>query len=492
MIITLYKRIDPDPEENWSHAADINYLKRIKKILTDELGKKFKFGKIEKLLTNPESSFEEVRKILVEYNIRQKSIDTIEEYYIGLQGEQANHAPSQKNIAVRLLLSSFGHTMSDREDELHDMDDNTRSEQYRLWGKTPNYLFDNKTPESFVQIYDPEWSMNGITYLIRTEKEADFYRDYSRTFTQEEYEFMDETSHLWWKSDKKVSSIDIDTLKMFCDRWDWLHARHPDFFRVRFNWFSIHINYINKVVDVWQESTDKTFLTRQEAEKMIEFLRSADDHINFIKKFAPDDYEVFSPYKEDAYRTLIVNNLSMLCFYVLPEMDKKCMSEAFESGDEEIVIMYIWERIRDFDKETFLKRAREELSIEMPGDVWTELGDEEDMIRYDMLVALWRLWKHPDDIMVIEEWMFSDLDTFFDFLDEKDELAKIEAWKLFEKLFLFAEKVATLPEICRERIIDTWNENFEITKEQKYILKKFGSDDTTKKKLTRIIEVLES
>ena len=272
-----------------AETASINYLKRIKKTLESSLGKKMKFGSIEKKLHEHELDFENFIDFL-EQQYPKVRYDTwaLEINFIWWRNElEQKQKESKAGNTQRkdIILYAYNQTLNPAIIEEMKMKNPSWFEsRFQTWMNTKNHLFDDTTPTEFVRERVPNFISTEFHSTVRSSlEEVDFYGTYVGTLSEAEdtaYKAMlNAQEHNDWK---KMISL-LEELKI----------RHGGFFRVRYNLFAARINEISEQY-VWKNITPPP----EKLKKDIAFLEGAVEEFTAIKETAPYNYEACAPEQE--------------------------------------------------------------------------------------------------------------------------------------------------------------------------------------------------
>ena len=445
---------------------DINYIKRIKSLLLKIIWKK-KFKEIEKNLKKIDNkTYNNILDILLNFKIDIKILEEVK-WYIYLYIQENIKSPEEEkqellNARIEIVVSSFFEYLkkenkpipSDRKMTEKELDDLEKIKAN--WFSEQNSLFSNKSPIDFLHEVAPDYDISNLILQQISPEEQEFYDVYNKTFTDEQHDIYSEAL-------KNSTSWRYLEAKIWYEK---LLKEHSGFFRLKWNYISVYMNYI---LDKYREYKNSDFvdtLDQKELENDFDFIRNLSfeiENLDNLKK----GYKI----KWSNDMESLIEDFTYVIWFLVRQKRKEVLDKLITNDDEEELLKKLRDIIPSFDLQEFLNEVR--LTNTIFVDIYSKnriiewLWYKEDDI-WDIFYYLWYKYKKEDDFT----------DDYIDKLYKNIWVRKIKEDKLTDfNLFVVTNRKQIKSKKSQVRIL--FNESIEfwnLTK-PKNILKNIKNEE---------------
>jgi len=390
--------------EKRNELGEINYEKRIKKLLWNKLTNKLE-KELSKFFKNvDQKTFFQFQEFIMSIKwIKEEDLDTMRRYmmsYINEKSQQKLGTSDNDEFSRRMTL-----VMQSEMDAIMDefpgkdftkkfsVEDTEKVEAIRQkWLKTTNPLFSMKTPEEYLQEIDPEYDIDDLRLVQTSKEELEFYDGYTGFFTDEE--------HVIYVQAQK------DTKEWkYKDAFNWyekLLPKHRKFHRLRANHLSLKMNVILDTYVGLPKKIDYRIFVLENLEKDWNFmihLKQEIKEVNALKEW----YKMATPPDINEQIDYFVHTLA----YLTRGKRKDIIKRLGEENNEAELMRRMQEIIPDFEREELIEEVSEIHSIYVDiyrGRTAIWMGYEVDDM-YEIIPYFWRKYKKNSDFLVddIEE-----------------------------------------------------------------------------------------
>ena len=381
----------------------VNNIRKIKKMFTNKMWKKFKFGKVKKLIqSNDPEAKKKFIKLCYDCWFNDQEVEELVslafEVNKDISYQNSTEEEKEQQSYLQLIFFEFQNFLSQNKPEfsLEKDGEEVYNQHFQEFLDTKIASFNNKTPREFAKEKLPWIDLSNVKMKATSPQEIDFYGLYDKRFTDEDMKSWNQALDLFYEWNFKKALENIEKLR----------EKYPDFFRLEANYVSLKINVImqemREFIDSWEE------ISWLWAEKYIEGLLWWRDHIEYIKSLNPE-YDFLPTLERDFAKSKVAFNMLLETYLKDEKLPLEKKINMFKKVDPK------------FDYDTFIENCIKNFSC-IP-----EYIEFNDIFEDALFVRAWyaSIWQHyviqnSLDTLIFEDYLEFLLSIFSEEADPEE------------------------------------------------------------------------